>query len=146
MVRLAEITEDNFRAVINMELPPEPKYVAPNVVSLAQAWLHKDRARPFAIYADDVLVGFMMLYWNEAERETSLWRLMIAPEHQGKGYGTQAAQLAVDMARSAGLFDSMELDYVPGNDAARHIYAKLGFAETGEVDNGEIIMKLYFKE
>jgi diamine N-acetyltransferase len=146
MIRLAEITEDNFRAVIDMKLPPEPKFVAPNVVSLAQAWLYKERARPFAIYADDTLVGFLMLYWNEEEHEAGLWRLMIATEHQGKGYGTQAVQLAVDLVRSSHLFDSMHLDYAPGNDIARHVYLKLGFAETGEIDNGEIEMKLTFKE
>lgn len=142
MIQLAPITEENFRAVIDMKLPPEPKYVAPNVVSLAQAWLHYDHARPFAICDDETVVGFLMLYWNETEREVGIWRMMIAQEHQGKGYGTQAMTLAIEMIRAAHLFDSIDLDYVPGNDAARHVYSKLGFEETGEIDDGEIVMKL----
>jgi len=146
MIRLVEINEDNFRAVIDMRLPPEPKFVAPNVVSLAQAWLYHDHARPFAICNDDMLVGFLMLYWNEEERQVGLWRLMIATEHQGKGYGTQAVQRAVEMARNSRLFDSIHLDYAPGNDIARHVYSKLGFAETGGMDEGEIEMKLNLKE
>ncbi|MEL7602011.1 MAG: GNAT family N-acetyltransferase [Bacillota bacterium] len=146
MIRLTPITEENFRAVIDMKLPEEPKVVAPNVVSLAQAWLYHDRARPFAVCDDDAVVGFLMLYWNEEEHEAGLWRLMIALEHQGRGYGTQAVRLAVDMVRASGLFDSLHVDYVPGNENARHIYAKLGFTETGMIDDGEIEMKLNFKE
>jgi len=38
------------------------------------------------------------------------------------------------------------LDYAPGNDIARHVYSKLGFAETGGMDEGEIEMKLNLKE
>ncbi len=146
MIRLAPITEDNFRAVIDMKLPPEPRFVAPNVVSLAQAWLYHDHAKPFAVCDGDVVVGFLMLFWNEEKSEAGLWRLMIAPEHQGKGFGTQAVRLAVDMARSSGIFDAIHVDYVPGNETARHIYAQLGFAETGVIDDGEIEMKLNFKE
>ena len=146
MIRLDQINEKNFRTVINMKLPEEPRFVAPNVVSLAQAWLYHDHARPFAICDDETVVGFLMLYWNEEKGEAGLWRLRIAPEYQGKGYGTQAVQLAVNMVRESHLFSAMHVDYVPGNDNARHIYAKLGFAETGEINEGEIEMKLYFKE
>jgi diamine N-acetyltransferase len=142
VIRIAPITEENFRAVIDMKLPPEPKFVAPNVVSLAQAWLYRDHARPFAICEDETVVGFLMLYWNEAEREVSIWRMMIAREHQGRGVGTQALKLAIELIRNAGLFNSVLIEYVPGNDVAQHIYRKLGFAETGEIEDGEIVMKL----
>ena len=86
MVSLKEINEDNFRAVVGMKLEGEQsKYVASNVYSLAQAWLYPE-AKPYAIYKEEEIVGFMMLDWDEKERECGIWRFMITNDQQGKGY------------------------------------------------------------
>lgn len=143
MIQLEQINEKNFRDIVNMKLPPEQSnFVAPNVVSLAQAWLYYDIARPYAIYNDDTVVGFIMLDWDEDERTAGIWRLMIAQEHQHKGYGRQAMEAAIKLARESGKIDLMHLDYVPGNKAAHDLYYSLGFRENGEVDDGEIVMTL----
>ena len=126
-----------------MKLPPEQnKFVAPNVVSLAQAWLYYDDARPLAICDGDEVVGFMMLDWDEDERTMGIWRFMIAPEHQHKGYGRQAMQAAIELGREAENIDLLHLDYLPGNDAARALYYSLGFRENGDEEDGEIIMTM----
>lgn len=147
MVELRTITRENHWAIINMKLPPEQKFVAPNAVSLAQAWVFYDVARPFAIYNDEELVGFLMLEWDEKAREVGIWRFMIAQEHQQKGYGTQAMERAIEMIRAeAEKFDVIYLSYVPGNEIAKRLYEKMGFRETGEVDEeGEIIMAINLK-
>ncbi|WP_278183979.1 N-acetyltransferase [Lachnoclostridium phytofermentans] len=36
----------------------------------------------------------------------------------------------------------MFLDYVPGNVVGKHLYESMGFIETGEIEDGEIVMKL----
>ena len=51
--------------------------VAPNAASLAQAHF-SENAWLRAIYADDTLVGFVMLYDAPDEQEYFLWRYMIA--------------------------------------------------------------------
>lgn len=117
-------------------------YVAYNVYSLAQAWLCSDTARPYAIYAGELPVGFAMLDWDEGKRSVGLWRFMFAAEHQHKGYGKAAIRLIIDMVNRADKFDFMYLDYTEGNTAARQLYASFGFAENGEVEDGEIIMIL----
>ena len=143
MIRLEPVSERTFRKVVDMRMPPEQdRFVAPNVVSLAQAWLYYEDARPFAVCLGDEVVGFMMLDWDEGERTVGIWRFMIAVEHQRKGYGRQAMEQAIALAREAGCFDLIGLDYVPGNDAARSLYTSLGFRETGEIEDGEIIMEL----
>lgn len=141
MVSFKKITKDNFYAIINMKMPEDQKFVAPNVFSLAQAWLYQS-ARPFAIYNDDLLVGFIMLAWDEKDLDLYVWRLMIALDQQGKGYGQEAIRLAIRMAKDSGKFKTVSLDYVPENKVGEHIYNKLGFRPTGEIDDGEIIMKL----
>lgn len=70
MINFRKITEDNFEDIINMKRPADEHYLATNVKSLAQAWLYKDDndVFPFAIYNDNLLVGFMMLEENLKEQ------------------------------------------------------------------------------
>lgn len=143
MISLRKVDKDNYRKIIDMKLTNGgQEFVAPNVLSLAQAWVFYDVARPFAIYKDEEVIGFMMLAWNEKEREADIWRFMIAEEYQGKGYGTDAMKVAIGMIKDEDKFDYVSLSYVPGNDVGQHVYEKLGFKATGDIDDGEIIMKL----
>ncbi|MFV0399522.1 MAG: GNAT family N-acetyltransferase [Oscillospiraceae bacterium] len=90
-VELRKITEDNFRQIMEMKVAEDQsKFVAPNMLSLAQAWLEYDTTRPFAIYADDEPVGFLMLSWDVPKKECHLWRVMVDARFQGKGYGKPA--------------------------------------------------------
>ncbi len=123
-------------------MPEDQHFVAPNVFSLAQAYIYQPKARPFAIMNDGEIVGFIMLDWDEDEHALCIWRLMIATKHQGKGYGQEAIRLAIIMAKEAGVFNRIWLDYAPGNAVAEHVYSKLGFKPTGEVIDGEIVMEL----
>lgn len=147
MIYFKEITEENFDAVIRMKRPEDEHYVAPNVYSLAQAWLYRkaNDVYPFAIYNDDEPVGFMMLDEDLEERSLIIWRIMFPEEHQNKGYGTEAIRQIIQMAAKSGKYDFMILDYTPGNETAKHVYEKLGFKPTGEISNNEIVMRLNLK-
>ena len=145
MISFRKITEDNFAAIIQMKRPDGEKFVASNAYSLAQAWLYRDAGDvyPFAIYNEETPVGFMMLDEDTEERCLVIWRIMFPEEHQRKGYGTRAIQQIIQLAKDSGKYDFIILDYVPGNEIAKHVYDKLGFLPTGEiVNNGEIEMKL----
>ena len=144
MVHFKSITEENFWTVVRMERPADEHYVASNALSLAQAWLYRDAGDvfPFAIYDDDEPVGFMMLDEDADERCLMIWRVMFPPEHQNKGYGTQAIRQVIELARKSGKYDSLVLDYVQGNAIAERVYSKLGFKPTGEIEGNEVIMKM----
>ena len=145
MVHFKGITEENFNAVVQMRRPADENFVASNVYSLAQAWLYRNNndVYPFAIYNDEIPVGFMMLDEDVEERCLVIWRIMFPPEHQNKGYGTQAVKQIIQMARRSGKYDFMIVDYVPENKIAKRVYEKLGFKPTGEVVNdGEIELRL----
>lgn len=66
---------------------------------------------------------------------------MIGAQHQGRGYGRRAMELVIEEARSDRATE-VTLSVVPGEHSARHFYAGLGFAETGEEDEGEVVMRL----
>lgn len=148
MIHFQEINEDNFAAVMQMERPAGERFVASNAYSLAQAWLYRDAndVYPFAVYDDDTPVGFMMLDEDLEERCLVIWRIMFPPEHQNKGYGTQAIEEIIRLAKASGKYDFMILDYVPENQIAGHVYEKLGFQPTGEIVNGEIECILRFNQ
>lgn len=141
-VTLREITADTVRAVCALEVAPEQRsYVAPNAVSIAQAHF-EPRAWFRAIYAGETPVGFVMLDENPDAGEYFLWRLMVAAEHQGRGYGRRALDLVVERVR--GLAGARELvsSYVPGDDGPAGFYRRYGFVETGELDEGEAVIRL----
>lgn len=142
-MHLELVNERTFGKVVDMKLSEEQnKYVAPNIVSMAQAWLSYEEARPFAVCDGDEVVGFLMLDWDEGERNAGIWRFMIATEYQGKGYGKAALQEAIKMIRESNKFDMINLDFVPGNTVARDLYYSLGFRENGDVEDGEIVMTM----
>ena len=130
-VTLREVTKENVREVAGLGLPPEQRdYVAPNVRSLAEAYV-EPLAWPRAIYAGDEPGGFLMLHANDETQEYFLWRLMVAGEHQGKGYGRRALELLVDEVRARG-GTSLRSSFEEGEHSPRGFYLGFGFQETGK--------------
>lgn len=141
-VSLREVTADTVRAICALDVRPEQRgYVAPNAVSIAQAYF-EPRAWFRAVYADDAPVGFVMLHDDPERREYFLWRFMIAAEHQGLGYGRQALDLVVDHVRSRPGARELVSSFVPGEDGPGEFYRRFGFVESGEIEHGEVVVRL----
>jgi diamine N-acetyltransferase len=147
-VSLREITAETVRDVTRLSVRDDQKqFVAPNAVSLAQA-LFAPEAWYRAIYSGESLAGFVMLY-DESLRpqpplkpEIGVWRLMIDAEYQGKGVGKEALKLVIEHVRGKGIFEKLELSYVPSPGGPEGFYLKLGFEPTGRVDEGEVVLEL----
>lgn len=144
MIRFKCITEENFDSIIQMKRPENERFVASNSVSLAQAWLYRDDddVFPFAIYKEEQVVGFMMLEEDDEAPDLILWRMMVAPDQEGKGYGSEAVRLLIRLARESGKYEGINLICHPENHAARHIYDKLGFVPTGKILYGDVELRL----
>lgn len=148
MITFRPITEDNFDAIIAMRRPDGENFVASNAKSLAQCWLYRDDGDvfPWAICADEMPVGFLLLEEDMDEKALILWRIMFPPEHTGKGYGTQAVRLVIEQAKQSGKYDVILLDCAPDNAIARHVYEKAGFVPSGNAEHGCDEMMLRLKE
>ena len=120
---------------------PQQKMVAPNAISIAQAHF-SDKAWFRAIYAGEVAVGFIMLYDDSEKPEYFLWRLMIAGPYQGKGYGRKAIELLIDYVKTRPGARELSTSYVPIEGGPEGFYRRMGFEPTGEVDDGEIVVRL----
>lgn len=138
-VTLEFVTQENVRAICGLDLKPgQEKHVAPNAVSLAQAYV-SDRAWTRAITAGDDLVGFVMVALPTDEDPVwFLWRLMVTADQQGKGYGRDAVRLVMDEARSQGAKELFVSWVPPDEGGPERFYLDLGFEPTGEVHGGEI--------
>ncbi|HUF01711.1 MAG TPA: GNAT family N-acetyltransferase [Gaiellaceae bacterium] len=140
-VTLREITADTVRQVTALDVTPEQRgLVASNAVSIAQAYF-EPKAWFRAVAAGDELVGFVMVYRERAASTFHVWRFMVDARHQGRGYGRRAMELLIEEARSDGATE-VTLSVVPGDGSALDFYAGLGFEETGEIDDGEVAMRL----
>ena len=146
MIQLREIKEDNFRDCIRLNVSEHQKnFVASNVYSIAQAYIHYGSAFPYGIYQDDQMVGFVMLGHNKEDQEFWLWRFMIDEKFQNQGFGTEAVKLALDKFHEMNA-PEVYLSYEPENHIADALYRKFGWLPTGKIEDGEIVMLLKFKE
>jgi diamine N-acetyltransferase len=86
----------------------------------------------------------MMLQFDpddDDDRPFQLWRLMIAAEHQGKGYGRQAVLLGIEECRRRGATE-LFTSWVLGEGGPEGFYLGLGFEPTGEWDDDEKVARL----
>lgn len=138
MVELREITAENYEAVLALRVAEHQKAFVPTVTeALAQAWVYRDTAFPFAVYAGDEAVGFIMLGYYAEKDQYTVWKFLIDEKHQKRGYGKQALGLAVDWLRSRFHVQEIYLGCAHENHAAEKLYASVGFQRTGfETETG----------
>ena len=152
-LKLKLVTEKNFDEITKLSdslSDEQKKCVAPNMVSLAQAYVNKKRAWPRAIYLGDKPIGFIMLaLWDDDIPKEDLpayflWRFMIAQDYQNKGYGSKV----LDMIKEKCYKNNIKTLYTSCDmqgDQPYQFYMKYGFTDTGIMDDDEQILKLYLR-
>ena len=144
---LKEITEQNKQECFSLKVSPgQSEYIASNENSLNEAQENPEIARPFAIYADDKMIGFTMFAWDENNEDPEdkywLWRFMIDKSLQGKGYGHLALKEIIKYFKDNGA-DIITLSTKESNKTALSLYHQFGFKENGEMNDEEIVLKLF---
>jgi diamine N-acetyltransferase len=142
VVSLREISKETVRSICNLTVDEhQNQFVAPNSVSIAQAYF-EPKAWFRAIYADEIPVGFVMLYDNSEENEYFLWRFMIDKKYQKLGFGKKALLLVIDYVKSRPNAKELYTSYVKKDGSPEGFYKQLGFVDTGKIDHGEHVLKL----
>ena len=124
---------------------PQNTFVAPNAYSLAEA-LFSDVAWYRAVYVGKAPAGFLMLEDDVEKQKYYLWRFMIAPPFQRRGIGAEAVSLLVDYVKSRPGAKELQVSYIDHKDGPGPFYRGLGFKETGEVDEDEVLMSMKLKD
>ncbi len=144
VVSLREVTAETVGRICKLSdtlSADQQKMVAPNAYSIAQAHFEK-HAWFRAVYADEVPVGFVMLYDDAQSDSAYLWRFMIAGPHQGKGFGRRALELVFERAKERPNVREIKASYVPIEGGAGPFYRRLGFEPTGETEGEEVVIRL----
>jgi diamine N-acetyltransferase len=139
-IELREITMENFREIIRLDVAEhQKKFVASNMYSLAEAKAD-GVSNPLAIYAGDQMVGFTMYCFEPEDGTGYIDRLMVAADHQKKGYGRVAMLEVIERLKKTPGCQRIRTSFHPENEVAEALYSSLGFQKTGELDEGEVVM------
>ena len=145
MVELRPITEDNFLDAFHLKLAPgQEEFVSHPIRSLAQAYVYRNQCQPFGIYAEDRMIGYVMVIYDYDIPEYDIWHMMIDEPMQGKGYGNEALDRVIEYIRTKPFGDSnrVALTCNRNNPVARKLYESKGFSATGIEDEDEIELAL----
>lgn len=134
MVEFKEISEDNFEKVLKLKISDEQdekRFVAPNVRSLADAYLYRNAGDvfPYAVEDEGEVVGFILLDEDVEEKEYMIWRMMVDERFQGRGYGKAIVRKVIEQFETDERFDVLIADYVVGNEPMKQLLESLGFKE-----------------
>ena len=144
-ITLKKIDENNFVDAFHLKLGEgQEKYVSNPIRSLAQAYVYYHQCTPFGIYADETMVGYVMVIYDYDLEEYDIWHLMIDCAYQHNGYGKKAMEACLDYIKTKpfGASDKVALTCNKENAGALRLYHSLGFQETGNTDEDEIELAL----
>jgi len=158
MIELRKITGDNIDEIAALEVEENQKdfIETNNLRSFADAhMLNVDGipATPFAIYADEVVVGFLMYIYDVLDHESFeneafygkksyfIWHFMIDKNYQGKGYAKLAIEkLLMDIdTMPDGEAEYVSLFYRTNNIKAKTLYASFDFVDTGIIQDHSML-------
>nr|WP_285841627.1 GNAT family N-acetyltransferase [Psychrobacillus sp. MER TA 171] len=145
MVELRKINEDNYEECLNLHITDtNVDYVDTVAWSLAEAWVFYDDSRPFAIYADNVMVGYVLMYVGE--NNPQIINFMIDSRYQKRGYGSAAARLCIEYLWKEYNASRISLPVNQENITAQKFWSNIGFEITRNMENGYHYMRLYTPE
>ncbi|MGH8988785.1 MAG: ribosomal protein S18-alanine N-acetyltransferase [Acidimicrobiales bacterium] len=126
MIELVRMRRRDLRRVMTIEevVFPEPWS---HGVFVSELSLRRGRAYRVARVGKET-VGYVGLMF--VEEEAHVTTVAVAPEHQGKGIGTQIMLGAVRIAAEQGA-RQVSLEVAVGNERAQALYRRFGFVPVG---------------
>jgi len=142
-IHLKPVTIKNWKACIALELTPDQQnYLPSNLYSIAEAQFY-EQANSRAIYNDqDQMVGYTLFGRDILTNKWKIFRLMIDKAYQGKGYGENAMREIITQVANEPDGHEILICYQDPNQAARRLYAKLGFIEQEVDSSGKVTASL----
>lgn len=138
MLRLTDVTEDNWIEVASLSVfENQRKYLAPPIGILARGYVYRNcNAKIFVVADVEAIVGLALVReFTDEPLGYELQQFMIDQKYQGKGYGSEALRLILNELRKENHFDHVEVCVNKEDTVAIHIYEKLGFVDSGYIDD-----------
>ncbi|HFJ9437650.1 MULTISPECIES: GNAT family N-acetyltransferase [Bacillus] len=149
-VQLKVVTRENWEDALKLQVKEnQTKFVPSVAVSLAKVYIKPDGDNveyiPFAIYDDNLLVGFIM---HAVVRETTdmYWinGFIVDQMQQGNGYGKAALQKSIYLIKNTyKACKEIRLTVHKDNIFAKKLYERAGFQSLGHDYDGEQVYRLF---
>ncbi|BCY06418.1 N-acetyltransferase [Actinoplanes sp. L3-i22] len=140
LIRLEPVTAGNWRDCAALTVHEEQRRFVADVTYYLCMCTYGDTWQPLAAYRGDTVAGFAI--WG-VDDDGSRWigGLVVDAKHQRQGVGRELVrQLRERLIAEPGT-PNVALSYQPANVGARALYLSMGFAETGETEDDEVIAR-----
>ncbi len=140
-VELVEVDATNWRDVAGVTpRAGQERFVAPVTYYLClshygQLW------HPLAVVVDGAVAGHIMWAIDDADGSRWIGGFVVDGAKQGQGIGRAAIEALIGRLSADPDCREVALSYDPENVVARKLYAGLGFVETGEWEDDEIVAR-----
>ena len=137
MLELVEVDERNWLDVRNLSVAESQEGFLDSALGIiARGYIYRSsRARVIGIAYDGAMVGVALV--KDLDEEPACYDLqqfMIDKRFQGRGLGTLALHMILSELERERKYDCVEVCVKAQDAAALHVYEKVGFADTGYVD------------
>jgi diamine N-acetyltransferase len=139
-ISLEPVTAGNWRDCATLTVHPDQKRFVAEVTYYLCMCHYGDTWSPLAVVRGGAVVGFVI--WA-VDDDGSRWigGLVVGAEHQRQGIGREVVrQLRERLIAEPGT-PNVALSYQPANTGARGLYLSLGFVETGETEDDEVVAR-----
>jgi diamine N-acetyltransferase len=127
---LKEVTADNWQQVVALRMPQVHRDLVPsNAYSLAESKFVADRI-PLAVYDDELLIGLVVVSYNESIGRGWIHRFMIDQQFVNKGYSRKTIKMVIRRMRRLPGCQFIGVDYRPKNTILEQFYEGLHFQKT----------------
>ena len=140
MVELREITQDIFQQSLSLHASVQDRsFVDPVIYSLAEAWLYYENTRPFVIYNDSIMIGFVSMYIGEENYQ--IINFLIDDVYQRRGFGAKAARLCIEYLHNKYGARRVSVPVKLEHTAAQEFWKKQGFIFSDTIEDGYVFMR-----
>jgi diamine N-acetyltransferase len=139
-VHLRELDSSNWHECRDLRVDEHQSQFVTSTAAYVMMCTYGGDWHPLTIYADDTMVGFAMWAIDPDDGSFCIGGFLIDAAHQRRGYGRAAMIALIDHAEKLG-HQNLALSYHPTNVAARSLYQSMGFVETGEVVDDEVVAR-----
>ncbi len=137
MIKLVDVTEQNWLDVVSLSVhEKQKKFLDKPIGILARGYIYRScNVRVFGISNDEHIIGVALVKNMDEEPSCyDLQQFMIDQRFQNKGYGTEALRLILSVLSKERKYDQVEVCVNKNAAAALWMYKKVGFEDTGYID------------
>ena len=156
-ITLRTIDFSNLDAVVRMQIKyPHTLYVKSNAVSLAEAYVAQQQGKrilPFAIYAEQTLVGLVRIGYGRirpkeppvSDGNYHLWPFMLDEKWLDRGFERVVLELVLAYLHTEPLGPAQQVwtSIFPLSDEGTKLYMTLGFKRNGEYYGDDVVASRY---